>query len=72
MPVYPPPGLYFQASSMCYNDPALLPQVLRIRERRPSRLLFSAWLQSAYIEAATVELKRADLDKVNTLWPAHP
>ena len=38
-------------------------QVVRVREKRPSRLLFSAWLQSAYIEVPLVQLKRADLDK---------
>lgn len=39
-------------------------QVLRARDKRPNRLLFSAWLQSAYIEVPLVKLKRADLDKV--------
>ena len=39
-------------------------QVIRAREKRPNRVLFSAWLQSAYVEVPSVELKRADLDKV--------
>lgn len=39
-------------------------QVLRAGDTRPNRLLFSAWLQSAYIEVPLVKLKRADLDKV--------
>ena len=39
-------------------------QVLRVRDKRPARVLFSAWLHSAYIEVPIVQLKRADLDKV--------
>ena len=35
-----------------------------MRENRPNRKLFSAWLQSAYIAVPSIELKRADLDKV--------
>ena len=39
-------------------------QVIRAHDKRPNRKLFSAWLQSAYIDVPSVELKRADLDKV--------
>ncbi|CAL5221800.1 g4055 [Coccomyxa viridis] len=44
-------------------------EVIRARENRPNRKLFSAWLQSAYIEVPSIELKRADLDKVAKVVP---
>ncbi len=46
-------------------------QVIRARENRPNRKLFSAWLQSAYIEVPSIELKRADLDKVSSATFPH-
>ena len=44
-------------------------QVLRVRDKRPARVLFSAWLHSAYFEIPVVQLKRADLDKVGGQTP---
>ena len=45
-------------------------QVLRVRDKRPARMLFSIWLHSAYIEVPIVQLNRSDLDKVGRQTPA--
>ncbi|CAK0780092.1 hypothetical protein CVIRNUC_004934 [Coccomyxa viridis] len=53
----------------CWLEGDLKFEVLRVRDKRPARVLFSAWLHSAYFEIPVVQLKRADLDKVAKVVP---